>query len=92
MNYIELCVYHIPATQRIEPTIEANDMWDIMEKALEHFLLSNPVANKVDKKCKTAQVSGVASLKKVVPKTGFELRVCEFKDFSTLTNAQNEEL
>jgi hypothetical protein len=67
-------------------------MWDNWEKAAEHLLPADPVANKLSKKRKNVHVSGVTSLKKVGPMTGVELRFYKYKEFLAHSDAHKEEL
>ena len=92
LNSIETCVDPNIAARRAAITIEANNMWNNWEKAVEHLLPADPVANKIGKKRKNAHVSGVTSLKKVGPKTGVELRFYKHKEFRELTDAEKDEL
>ena len=50
------------------------------------------LANKLGKKRKNTQVSGVTSQKKIRPTAGVELRFYKYKGFAALTGAQREEL
>ena len=59
---------------------------------MEKLLSADPVASKLYKKRKNAQVSGVTGQKKTRPTTGVELRFYKYKEFAALTDAQREEL
>ena len=73
-------------------SIGSNGMWDNWEKAVEHLLPADLVANKLSKKHKNAHVSRVTSLKKVGTKTGVELWLYKYKEFAALGDAQKEDL
>ena len=79
-------------SQRNWDSIKSNGMSNNLEKAVETLLSVNPVANKLGKKRKNAQVSGVTGQKKTRPTTGVELRFYKYKEFAALTDAQREEL
>ena len=92
LNYIEPYVGPNRSAQRAGISIESNGMWNNLEKGVETLLSVDPVANKLGKKRKNAQVSGVTGQKKNRPKTGMELRFYKYKEFAALTDAQREEL
>ena len=75
---------------------EANGMLDNFEKAVAHLIPVCPVAAKVGKKRKNANVSGVGgnvNLKPGTgPKTGVELRYYKPKEFSQLSQEMMDEL
>ena len=73
-------------------SIGSNGMWDNWEKFVQHLLPADPVVNKLSRKLKNVHLSGVTSLKKVVPLTGVELRIYKYKASMALREAQKEEL
>ena len=79
LNFIEPYVDSNIAAQRAGISIESNGMWNNLEKGEETLLSVDPVANKLGKKHKNDQVSGVTGPKKTRPTTGVELGFYKYK-------------
>ena len=92
LNSIEPCVDPNIAAYRAGISIESTGMWKDLDKGAETLLPVDLVANKLCRKRKNAQVSGVTGSKKTRPKTGVKLRFYKYKEFAALTDAQREEL
>ena len=74
------------AARRAAITIEHNRMHDDWEAAVAHLLPACPVAAKLHKKRKNAEVSGVGgALDRVGPKTGVEFRWYKKHELRALT-------
>ena len=73
---------------------EANGMQADLELAVAHLLPACPVASKVSKKRKNAQISVLGGNFKAGtgPKTGVELRYHNPPEFAELSDAQRDEL
>ena len=73
---------------------EALGMLNSFEYAVTHLLPSLPVASKVPKKHKCAQISGIGGGLKggTGPKTGVELRYYKPKEYKTLSMEEKDEL